>query len=839
MKRTAVMTVVAAQVALLAGAQAGVAAEANVSQLEEIVVSAQRKEQSLLDVPVSAAVFAAETLEAAGYNDAKDYLLQTPNVSFQQGGRNGAREIIISIRGISDLKSAEKVLTQSAFATYVDEFAAGSLASGQSNPNIYDVEAVEILRGPQGVFFGRNSEGGAINVRSKKPTRDFFGRMDAGIGRFGTYELGGVINGALSDELSARLSATTQISDGPIKNRHPAGGGSDSQYVYVRGQLRWEPSEGTALDLQVNHTIDNIDIMPKIGSCINQGAFGLPYNLASPDLLGGIGCYDANNEFSKRVKSGEIVLPGGLTLANIRDNRDSVYQDTADHTNNKASMAIVKFYTELNDSMALTSVTGYSQSTQDQFLDLDRSGIRAINRDNYFETKSSSEELRLSSIGEGRKVDWTIGGLVYKERFDASNQILIEQVLGPWVPGDKANENTLYNEIKGSAVFGNLEWRFSDALSVIVGGRYSSDSAENRWDNVYAACARRVPGAPFDTSTAVNGNGPCKLSPEQQLLADRGGLPQFWDPGKAAYRVTGGRYEQNAGRFASNKTNDFSPRLAFNWRPSDDSSLYLSVSKGYKPGGGQGNPDGAGVPSVFEGEKLWNYEIGGNAYFFDRSLLVQGAVFLMDWKDFQFVSRETLCVLPTGSIIPVVPGLDLSKCARQLQRDATTNLDKARSKGAELSATARVSDTLTVSASVGYLDAKFLKGIGVVGGATTNLAGYDIGNAPDLTAAAAIEKSFRLLDSGETTVGLNWSYRSAASISAVQTALQRFPTRIERISLFNLRIGHEWGRNRITLNVDNLLGDEYFTASEGFTFVGPQLTYNPRTWAVRWSTTFE
>ena len=205
---------------------------------DEIVVTAQRREQSILDVPVSASVFSAMKIEKGGFDDAKDYLLETPNVSFQQGGRNGAREIVISIRGISDLKGGEKVLTQSAFATYVDDFAAGTLAQGQANPDIYDIEAVEILRGPQGVFFGRNSEGGAINIRYKKPSEEFYGRIDAGVGSFNTYELGGVVNGAITDDLFGRLTVRGEKTDGPITNRHPSGGKSDAQFVNIRGQLR-------------------------------------------------------------------------------------------------------------------------------------------------------------------------------------------------------------------------------------------------------------------------------------------------------------------------------------------------------------------------------------------------------------------------------------------------------------------------------------------------------------------------------------------------------------------------------------------------------------------------
>lgn len=802
----------------------------------DIVVTAQRRLQTILDVPVSATVFSSETLDERNYDDAKDFLLQTPNVSFQQGGRNGAREIIISIRGVSDLKGSEKVLTQSPFATYVDEFSAGTLASGQANPNIYDLEAVEILRGPQGVFFGRNSEGGAINYRYKKPTEESYGRIDAGFGRFNSYELAGVINGKIADGLFARLSVQGQTTKGPLRNQHPIGGGTDADYLHVRGQLRWQPDAATTVDLQVNHTIDNSGMQPKIGACINQGAFGLPYNLATPALLGGIGCYDAKGEFRKWVAAGPGgTRPqlGGLSVGSIRDNRHSLYQDTRDFTNNETTLVIGKAYHEFGDSVGLTLVGGYAELDQDQFLDLDRSGIRAINRLGGFATKSYSVEGRLSSIGDDNVIDWTVGGIGYKEKFSAINQILIEQVLGPWVPGDKANENRIFNTLRGWAGFASAEWHITDKLSLILGGRYSYDRGTNQWSDVYAACGRRAVGTPLDTSTAVDGNGPCQLTPEQALMDARGQLPVYGG------FVTGGRYEQRTGRFATGAAHDFSPRIAINWKPDDNSSLYATVSKGYKPAGGQANPDsGLGGSTSFGREQLWNYEIGGNAYLFNRRLLLQGSVFYMDWKDYQFTSRQTLCVRAAdGSLVVVTADLDLTTCSRQLQVDSVTNLPKARSKGLDFSATARLTDNLTIGGTVGYNVAKYVRGSGLIGGSLRPLDGLPIGNAPRWTLSGNIEQRFPLLG-GDAAVALNWSYRSKTSLGPVETSTLTFPAAVDPISLFNLRLTQDWGRNKLSINVTNLLNSEYYTATEGFSFVGSQLSYNPRTWSVRWTTEF-
>lgn len=822
--------------AMPAGAQES-AASGDDTALDEIVVSAQRKLQTILDVPVSASVYSAVTLEERNYDDAKDFLLQTPNVSFQQTGRNGAREIVVAIRGISDLKGSEKVLTQSAFATYVDEFAAGTLASGQANPSIYDVEAVEVLRGPQGVFFGRNSEGGAINIRTKKPTEEFYGRTDFGIGSFNSYEIAGVINGKVAEGLSARVSVQAQTTKGPLRNRHPVGGGTDAQYMDVRGQVRWRPNGGsTTVDFLINHTIDNSGMQPKIGSCIGQAAQGLPLNLATPGLLGGIGCYDPDGEFRKWVAAGPGgTRPqlGGLDVSSFRNNTDSLYQDTRDRTDNTTTLAIGRVYHEFGEKTALTAIAGFSKSDQDQFLDLDRSGISAINRFGLFDTESYSFEGRLSSIGDDNRIDWTVGGITYEEEFNAVNQILIQTVVGPWMPGDKANENRIKNTINGWAVFANAEWHISENLSIIAGGRYSYDKGDNQWSEVYAACARRAVGAPLSTSTAVFGNGPCELTAQQALLASLGQLPVING------QITGGRNEQRSGRLAANAQHDFSPRIAVNWNPNEDSSIYASVSKGYKPAGGQGNPgSGRGLFSIFDREQMWNYEIGGNAYLLESRLLVQGAIFYMDWKDFQFTSTQTLCQpIGGGPLIVVTPSTDLSQCSSRPSGTFVTNLPSARSQGVELSAAARVTDGVTVNGSLGYLDAKYVRGQGIVGGVATTLDGLRIGNAPQWTASANVEKRFPLFG-GDATAALNWSYRGKTTLGVVEQSSQVFPTVVDPISLFNLRLTQDWGKNRLSLNVENLLEKEYYTGSDGFTYIGAPLSYHPRTWSVKWTTEF-
>lgn len=799
-------TILGASVALSSTTWAQDDADDNDFELEEIIVNAQRREQTILDVPVSASVFGGEQIDKYNFKDAKSYLLQTPNVTFQQSGRNGAREIVIAIRGISDVKGGEKVSTSSAFATYFDEFSVGTLASGQANPPIYDVESVEVLRGPQGTFFGRNSEGGAINIRSRKPGDELYARIDAGWGSFNSFELSGVANVPVTDNLSTRFTVQSTTTDGQLENAHPTGGDTGADFVAVRGQVRWTPSDATTIDLSVNYIVDQQDYISKLATCVNP-SFG--FNPFDPNVLGNVGCYDIDGEAS--------AANSGQTFTN---NKDFIYQNTPAFTDNEAGIYVGRIEHNFSDTLSIVSVTGYSESTQNQYIDLDKSGLDSVDRSGYFDTESYSQELRLSSVGAS-SIDWTVGIIGYKEDFHAENAIIIKDFLGPWLRGDKANENNIDVERDGWAVFGNLEWHIDDSLSLILGGRYSEDDDSNSWSNVFAACPRRAAGSPLSAG--------CTLSPEQELILNS----QVDGDGNTF--LSGGRATQDLGTFGENSSTDFSPRIALNWNPSDDFSVYASVSKGYKPAGARANPDsGLDNVSLFNKEKLWNYEIGANGYLMDRRLRVQGAVFYMDWTDLQVEVRQSFCNVD-GVLVPIDDFVGAGCLITPVDR--TVNAEKARSKGFELSTQALLTPQLQFGAALGYLDANYVEFVTSLRGTEQDLAGQRIGQAPKWTVSANLQYDFQFAG-GDTTARVEWVHRSRGAVGIVQAAADRFPTQVPSFSLVNLRFNQSWDNNGLSLNIENLLNTEYFTGTDGFSFGGTLVDYNPRTFFLRWTTEF-
>jgi iron complex outermembrane recepter protein len=202
--------------------------------IEQIVVTAQRREQSMQNVPISISAFSSEMIEKNMFEDITDYITQTPNASFVSNGARSRREV--SIRGVSSFGGGSSTL-----GFYVDDF---SVSGSTINPPIMDIERIEILRGPQATYFGRNALGGGISITSKKPDNYMFSSLMMDYSRFNTIDLEGTLNvPIIEDRLAARFNFKHAASDGNIRNIHPTGGGNDFEYQYAKSAFRYTPTD--------------------------------------------------------------------------------------------------------------------------------------------------------------------------------------------------------------------------------------------------------------------------------------------------------------------------------------------------------------------------------------------------------------------------------------------------------------------------------------------------------------------------------------------------------------------------------------------------------------------
>ena len=771
-------------------------------ELEEIVVTAQRREQNQQEVPVSITAFSGGTLERANITKASEYLALTPNVGFSDGQETGTRGVSISIRGVNDLKSGQNSVISS-IGVYLDEFSVVASANrGAVNPNLQDLERVEVLRGPQGTYFGRNSVGGALNLTTKSPTDKFEGEIRMGGEAYDTRGSMGqgtvILNMPVSENLAVRGVGHYENNSGMVKNI--ASTGVDSGYENIMGRITalYTPTEATTVKLMVMHSDENQD-----------GDESVPSGVWGVDTTDGyvLGVAGGVSDLT------EVVDTEGIGF--YPNNRDTNSRDKQEFNDSKTTIAILNISHELSDTFTLKSITGVFDSEFSRRTDEDQLG----DWDNFFteasgDSLSFSTELRGEYNGDAFEL---VGGVLYARdeqeiTFDVIGGSAFTAPVGPTGPNDP-NGVVLLSHIAAFippglcflcerkpfvadeiAVFADFTWHATDQLDLIVGARYTHDKIESTL----------ITNGPLVTDDTVTGI------------------------------ATG-----------SQKFDDFSPRFVARYQATDEFSLYGSVSKGYKAGGTSlgFNDDTVNVPlpaiieTPFKEETVWSYEIGFKSEWLDNRLRINAAAFYIDWSDLQLEAFRFL-----------VPGNLQSKFA------LTTNLDEAEAKGFEVEFVAAISERFTFSGGLGYLDSEITKSgpQELSGGFIVDLDGLDIPRAPKLTVNLVGEYRWQM-GNGDAWARLEYIHRgsqksdleaiawkqirgqilpnSSPADPALLTATPNgFPFVTPEYDLINLRAGYEWDKFFVDVYIDNAFDEKYYTSSsENFGIGGIRIRPHPRT----------
>ena len=444
-------TAICAAVALAIAASLPAAAQqsADGAALEEIIVTAQRRSESLMDVPIAVSAISSAAIEKQSMRSVEDVLAEVPNVSFVSLGSRDRKEI--SLRGISNQLNPFVDVRSATYAFYIDEF---NVAVGTSNPEILDLERIEVLRGPQGTFFGRNAVGGAINVVTKKPTQEFFSEVGIGIANHGSREAHLIYNLPVTETLAMRASAQLRETDGWIENINPAGGGNDGDFRTTRATLRWTPNERLAWDFNYSYTEGEEGMRVGVPTGFLTATWRAVYyqnrpgNVANPD---GVGFYPANR-------------------TRVNFNRP---QSVGSDFSYFSSRMTYDF-----DAVTLTAVVGKLDSSLYNFGDVDGGSIDAFFEDLLIERESESAEIRLQSR-DAAQLAWSVGAIVGKDSGlqDQSTYHGAQSPLGrpngfEITGADSATDTDYW------ALFGEVTWSFSEQLKLVLGGRYSSDKID-------------------------------------------------------------------------------------------------------------------------------------------------------------------------------------------------------------------------------------------------------------------------------------------------------------------------------------------------------------------------
>lgn len=425
--------------------------------LEEILVSAQRREQSLTKVPISISAFTAAAIENNQIEDVEDYVAKAPNLSISTGetraGNVSASSHGLSIRGISNIGG-----DSSSYGFYIDDF---NVSRATVNPQLVDVSRIEVLRGPQGTFFGRNASAGVISLTTQKPNHDLGGNATLQYSRFDDMEASGTVNVPLSQSFMLRASAKYARSDGYALNRNATGGSNGYEHKFARVAARFLPVEDWTVDLAATFSDEQQDDLGLV-----------PTGVYVPGAIGGFLC---------SVVSAQCP----------HDTADGIYPDNRRSYNHNNPLAVeddFQLYTAnvvwQGESVRFTSVSGYITTDFHRDGELDMGSLDVVNEDFEDIQKSAlSQEFRLQSSGDGA-FSWIVGGIWAKDTHDEIESINFgtdPTTLAAFgvFPHFIIELSTLDRDITSKALFAEGSWR-SGRLTLTAGARWSEDEIDVR-----------------------------------------------------------------------------------------------------------------------------------------------------------------------------------------------------------------------------------------------------------------------------------------------------------------------------------------------------------------------
>ncbi len=542
--------------------------------LSEIIVTAQRRSESVQNVPIAISAFSSNELATRGVSNALEVTQYVPNfVGINNTGLGSANAYYM--RGLGNTESIPTF--DPPIGTYVDDIYLAR--QNANNLSLFDVERVEVLRGPQGTLFGRNTTGGAVAVFLKDPEPKTGGYIEAGYGSYNLWQLNGSLNVPLSDRFAAKISGYVQNSDGYARNTLTGERQNQNDGWGVRLGLRGEISEKAVWT----------------GSYIHTFADGA--NIANFD------CNPAN----PTQCDGRFVSTGfrrasnfGGKLTGKKDGFGHFVKTTMDFLSSNLKLG--------DENLSVNFITGYVNTTQDYALDFaDGRSLPSINTPitpargyalggftvaNEGEFKQFSQEIKVNaSLADG--LVNLVGGVYYFNEDDFSD---FADLFGS--SAAVLADRTMINSTKAYAGYLQGDLNVNDKLKLTAGIRYTDETKRFSISDNRASCNDGTIEATClaNVNLAVP-NG--KVIPRSQNI-------KIW-----------------------------TPRFAINYKATDDVLLFASATRGFKSGGWNARATSPAELLPFNAEKAWSYEVGVKSELFDRRLRVNLAAYLLDVNGLQ------------------------------------------------------------------------------------------------------------------------------------------------------------------------------------------------------------
>ena len=784
--------------------------------IEEIIVTSQRRSEAINDVPIAITAFSGETLAALGVTDTRDLGNVTPGFTAADSGYNTP---VYTLRGIGFNDTT--YTATSTVGIYVDETPL-PYAIMTKGANL-DIERVEILKGPQGILYGRNTTGGAINYIARKPTDSFEYGLNAGYSSFQTTDIEAFASGPLLDHFRGRLAIkdlrSQQGWQESITRPDDTLGKKNKQSF--RGILEWTPDPDVLFRLSADGWSDRSDAQAP------QAIFLDPQNPLVPNTPAAIG----NLLDTLQGLTNPVPIVGNLiTVLNNRLGNNVILapqvanHPTVDPNTNDVRLAdwvpgynwmlddnywSVALRNEWNwsDTTALTSIVSHGEvASQGSWLP--QSGLSVINSEQVIDAgvKTTSVESRLSGKWGEAENNWLFGVNAAFDDGDESHYIFTDTqsaVFPDPITGKAllASRITVSGGTKATSfgVFANADWNIADSVTLTLGARYSNESRD------FHGCSREGPDSEgLGLETLFNG------------LAALRGNPSFpVGDGECLTLDEAGNNEEFKGTL---EEDNVSGRIVMDWKPLDGYLFYASYARGFKSGGFPvtNSSDQIQYTPVTQ-ERLDAFEIGSKTTLRPGLLHVNTAAFYYDYKDKQLLTRFA------------DPFFFFFRILR--------NAPKSTVKGAELDLQLTPIDGLFFSGAASYIETRIDEFVSttISGEENHDFSGRPFNFAPRVQYSVLADYSFAI--SARLNLGFGIDYSYTGETNSTLEGDPRYAHRDYGLTNLRVRVGRSDGRWSAMLFGRNVfdefsqisifqLGDAIVRYAGEPRTIGVTLTYN-------------
>lgn len=553
-----------------------IAAQEDSAVLEEVLVTARKKDESMQDVSIAVTAFSGAQIDDLVMRNILEMEGFVPNFVIDSLGGVAPGAASLYIRGVGT-QEVERSFDP-AVGMVIDgvplSFVNGSVA------NTFDFAAIEVLRGPQGTLFGRNTTGGVINITRTRPTGELGFKYEVTAGNDDRIDAKALVNFPLGETLSAKLGYSVQKDGGQRSQKVVGGSAGDADNQQFNATLLWEPNENfDALFTYVRYEDELDGVALQNRSSLNTD------NPVNP------------------IPEAPCVLPaavfGDVCGDNVTDIED-LTQDLFDPIDFEWDSFTLNMSWDLAHG-TITSITGYQESDEDVPTDFDATSVNFFHALRFQESEQTTTELRYASNEAfSETVDFVAGIFWVEDEYQLDQKLSIAAFSGP--AGAVFQNPRADHEREAWAVFGEVHIDLTDKWMLTLGGRYTEEEKKYTGGNAIGggAIAGYVPGTEDDFFLF--------------------GQP-IWIPlGSAS---------------GKEDWNEFSPKVGLDYRINDDVLTYFSYSEGFRSGGFNGRNNEPGNIGPFDPEFVESWEIGMKGDFLDNTLRLNLAAFYLDYEDKQ------------------------------------------------------------------------------------------------------------------------------------------------------------------------------------------------------------